>query len=321
MAKVSVTWNNWPSRRATEISCKGRPRIGSAKDRQAWEKASTDLSGGDETGFEMHFGDTAVIAIEEAQQHLAQEAPGLFVDAAGDAEIDGDQLTVGPHEQIAGMHVGVKEAVAEHHIEKGVRRLLDDGEQIMPGRFQGVDLVDGNSMDPFQRQHPPGRPLPVDGGDGEGRIVGEILGDLGRRRRLEAQVHFHGHRLFEGPDRIDEAQAAHRGNQTLDPLGQPIEEGDVPVELRLDAGPQHFDRHLFAAAGHRQMHLGDGGRRHRDIVEKLIQRLNRLPEFGGDDGAGLGRREGRQTVLQLGEIGSHLVADHVGTGSTALGRI
>ena len=46
MSKVLVTWKSWASSRAMEISFWGLSRMGSAMERQAWVKASTDLCAG-----------------------------------------------------------------------------------------------------------------------------------------------------------------------------------------------------------------------------------------------------------------------------------
>src|ERR1700733_5814850 len=73
-------------------------------------------------GLEMHFGDATIIAGDEAEQDLGEKAPLLHAEPAHDAEIDRDQSAVGVEEQIAGMHVGVKEAVAQ----RVAQETLDD---------------------------------------------------------------------------------------------------------------------------------------------------------------------------------------------------
>ena len=54
-----------------------------------------------------------IIAGDEAEQDLGQEAPLLRAEPAHDAEVDRHQPAVVVDEQIAGMHVGVEEAVAQ----------------------------------------------------------------------------------------------------------------------------------------------------------------------------------------------------------------
>ncbi len=89
-------------------------------------------------GAEMHFGDLAIVAVEEAQQHVGEEIARALVDAAHDAEIDRDHRAIGGHEKIAGVHVGVKEAVAEDLAEKAARGAADDFVGVVAGGDQAA---------------------------------------------------------------------------------------------------------------------------------------------------------------------------------------
>ena len=55
------------------------------------------------------------------------------------------------------------------------------------------------------------------------------------------------------------------GIDPLDKRGEPAEQHDVAGELRLDSGPQHFDRDFRAFVGHREMNLRDRCRRDRRL--------------------------------------------------------
>ena len=74
ISNCSVTWKSCASSRAIEISCSGRPRIGSPIERQAWVKASSERARGHIAGVEMHLGDAAVIAGQEADQHVGEDS-------------------------------------------------------------------------------------------------------------------------------------------------------------------------------------------------------------------------------------------------------
>src|SRR5690606_21252283 len=65
------------------------------------------------TRLEMHLRHTTKIASDETVEDFGEEAPFLLGKAAHYAEIDGYNGAVRLHEQIAGMHVGMKEAVAQ----------------------------------------------------------------------------------------------------------------------------------------------------------------------------------------------------------------
>jgi len=70
--------------------------------RMACAKFSTGVVSGHVAGLEMHLGDPAIIARDEAQQNFGQEAALLHAEPAHDAEIDRDQAAGIVEEQIAG---------------------------------------------------------------------------------------------------------------------------------------------------------------------------------------------------------------------------
>ena len=117
---------------------------------------------------------------------------------------------------------------------------------IEAGRDQRGALVGGDAADPLERQHPARGALPVDPRHAEALVAGEVLGELGGGRGLEAQVHLEPGPEREGLDHLDRLEAAVAGLQALDPGREPGEEVEVARHLALDAGPQHLDRDLLA---------------------------------------------------------------------------
>ena len=114
----------------------------------------------------------------------------LAVEPAHDAEIDDRDRAVGVDEHIAGMQIGVKEAVAEHLVEERARPpCCSSAIDIVPGGEQRRAVVDPDAGDALGGQHrAPGAP-PIDPRHAKARVAGEILGELGGGRRLEAQIH------------------------------------------------------------------------------------------------------------------------------------
>src|SRR3546814_2858253 len=70
----------------------------------------------------MHVGDALVVAFEKAQQHVGEEVARRLVEPPHDAEIDRHQGAVpraaARDEHVAGMQVGMEEAVAEGLVEE-----------------------------------------------------------------------------------------------------------------------------------------------------------------------------------------------------------
>ena len=91
----------------------GWPWIGSPMARIAWAKAATSCVARHIAGLEMHLGDAAVVAGDEAVEDFGEEAAFLLAEPSRDAEVDGNDGAVGLDEQVARMHVGMEEAVAQ----------------------------------------------------------------------------------------------------------------------------------------------------------------------------------------------------------------
>src|SRR5450759_2115847 len=100
MSNRPVTSNSSISSFAIEMSSAVRLWIGSPMVRHI-------------AGVEMHLRGAHIIAGDEAEQDFGQEAPLLRPQPSHDAEVDRDQPAFVVDEQVARMHVGVKEAVAQ----------------------------------------------------------------------------------------------------------------------------------------------------------------------------------------------------------------
>ena len=95
-----------------EISSAVRPWIGSPMARKRLREHLHRMVRRHVAGLEMHLRRRAVVARDEAEEDLGEEAPLLDAEPAHDAEIDGDEAAVVVDEQVALVHVGVEEAVA-----------------------------------------------------------------------------------------------------------------------------------------------------------------------------------------------------------------
>ena len=272
-------------------------------------------------GLEMNFGDALVVADQEAEQHLRQVAPGLDVEPPHDPEVDGDDIAVSVHQQVAGMQVGVEEAVPEDLVEEGAGRLAQHRVRVVPGGDQGLALVDRDTLHPFEGEHAAAGAPPVHGRHQEAGIFGEVLAQLRGGGRLEAEVHLDHHALGEGMYHLDRAEPPPGGQRPLGERGQPVEELEIALEGALDAWPENLDRDRLARRGDREMHLRDG-RRGDGLVGKLPKEgVQRDAELGFDDGPRRARVEGRQTVLQVRERGSGLLAHQVRAGGKRLAEL
>ena len=80
---------------------------------------------------EMHLGDAAIVAHDEAVEDLGEIAALLLAEAADDAEVDGDDVASAIDEEVAGMHVGMEEAVAQRVAQERLDKHLREMRQVV----------------------------------------------------------------------------------------------------------------------------------------------------------------------------------------------
>ena len=164
----------------------------------------------------MDFRHPPVVAANEAVEDLGEEPPLLAAEPPHDAEIDRDDTPLGVDEEIALVHVGVEEAVAQ----RVAQERLDQGPAEL-GRVEAEfgeprGIAERRPVDPFHRQRCAGRAVPIDLRRAEPGIVGKVFGELGSRRRFEPEVHLDRDAARQRLDHFDQAQPA---QPRLEPLG------------------------------------------------------------------------------------------------------
>ena len=90
---------------------------------------------------------------------------------------------------------------------------------VVAGGLDGREVVEADAVDPFDRQHVAGGEVPFRLRHAEIRVVLGVLGELGHRRRLEAQVHLDGDGAGQGLDDLQGLQAPRLGHQALEQAG------------------------------------------------------------------------------------------------------
>jgi hypothetical protein len=274
-------------------------------------------------GLEMHLGGAVIVAGNEAEQNLREEAPLLWPQTSHDAEVDGDQLAGIVDEQIAGMHVGVEEAVAQRVAQEGLDHRAGEALQIEPLGFEPGTVGERRRLDPFEREHVSRRAVPVHRGHAKIGIVPRVLRHLRECGRLKPQIHLDGDRAPERFDHFDQPQAARLRGQ---PLGVARDEGErveIDLEAPLDTRPQHLDRDRVAAAASDDfgpVHLRDGGSSDRR-TERREQLAQRLAQGGLDLAFGLRLGKRRHLVLQRLEVTRQRRANHVGSRCQELAEL
>ena len=123
-------------------------------------------------GLEMDGGGAVVVARDEPVQDLGQEAPLLGAQPAHDAEVDGNDAAFLVDQQVALVHVGVKEAIAHGVAQERLQRGEAQFPQIVAGGFQGCVIGNRDAVDPFERENAERGAAPIDCRDAEASKLG-----------------------------------------------------------------------------------------------------------------------------------------------------
>ena len=209
------------------------------------------------------------------------------------------QLAVIVDEQIAGMHVGVEEAVAQRVAQKGLDQGAGEKGQIEAFGLQPRPVGQRRRVDPFQRQDFLAGAVPVNTRHAEIRIGFGVLRHFRQRGGFQAEIHFDHDGTAQRIDDFDDAEPPRLGGSVLGVLGGEGESGEIGVEAPLDAGPQDFDgdgARLCRGRNRRPMHLRDRGGGDRR-AETRINRADRPVERSRDHRFGFGLRERRHLIL------------------------
>ena len=156
-------------------------------------------------GPEMHLRRAPIVARDEAVQDLGEEAALLRAEPAHDAEVDRDDVAVRVDQQIALVHVGMKEAVAhgvaqERAQHRQTERAADRGPPPPAASRSAIGMPSIHSIVSTRLR----RALPVDARHAETRSSDrpsrDVLGHLRDGGRLEPQIHLELGRALQRVD-------------------------------------------------------------------------------------------------------------------------
>ena len=212
---------------------------------------------------DMQLGNAAVVALEEGHQVARQVALVLGRKAADDAKVDGDVLrlpgVLARDEDVARVHVGVEEAVAEYlgkeDFHAAFGKLLHIGTLV--GQRRQVGHRD--ALDALHHQYLVTAPVPVDLGNVDQLRIFKVAAQLGGVGGFAVQVKLVENGAFVVLDHLDWAQAATFGGQLFQQACGDEQPLDVLVDGLADAWAHHLDHHLAAVFQACSVYLGDRG--------------------------------------------------------------
>ena len=120
-------------------------------------------------------------------------------------------------EQIAGVHVGVKETVAHRMAQEGLDQGAAETRQIRARAPQGLDIGQRNAVDPFQRHDFAGAAVPIDLRHQKIVVAMGVFGEFRRRGGLKPEIHLDLDRAGQSVDHADRIEPLRLGGKSLRP--------------------------------------------------------------------------------------------------------
>ena len=221
-----------------------------------------------------------------------------FRERPDDAEVDRDVLAVVRRirrdEDVARVHVGVEEAVAEHlreeDLDAGARQAL----QVDARGLQLVDAPDRDAGHALHHQHLGLGGVPVDAGDHQERRVAEVAAQQRAVRGLAREVELVAEVLLELGDDRARLQALAVRPQPLDQHRRGVHQREVLLDHAGDRRAQHLDRDRRRRAAVLRRQLGEVHLRDRRARDRLaLERCEDLARPACRRPARASRRPGR----------------------------
>ncbi len=274
-------------------------------------------------------GHPLVVAAEEGEEVLRQVVLVVVRQRADDAEVQRDPaaevLAAVADVDVAGVHVGVEEAVAQRLREEdldGARRQLLD---VDAGLAQPRHLAHRDAVHALHHDDVAAAVVPVHLGHPQQPRAGEVAPQLRAVGGLAHQVQFVVQVLVELGHHFARAQPLAVAPQLLHQQRAGLQQRQVLVDRRVHAGPQHLDRDLAAgqraAPEHGEVHLRDRGAGHRLVLEAGEHLVEPAAEAALDLAHRQHGIERRHAVLQGGEFVGDVGRQQVAPGRKHLAEL
>ena len=137
----------------------------------------------------------------------------------------------GRHITIAGMRIGLKEAVDQDHLEHGIRRARGESLAIEARVVDGRQIVAADALDVLLHIHRAARPFPVDAWHEHVEITGKIAGEAFGVACLYCEIELSLQRAAQLAYNVDGPVAPGLGCLLLGEMGKMLEDAQIGVDL------------------------------------------------------------------------------------------
>ena len=279
-----------------------------------------------EVGFEgAHVGDVGRQGqAAEVEGHVARVLPGhadeharkgvllLLGEAPHHAEVNEHQRTIGAHQHVAGVGVGVEKPELKYLGQVDVHaRFGHLGGVEAPG--QQLRLVgDFAALHELDNQNAAGAQLAVGPGDVERGVAFVELAHLLHGAGFGGVVQLLAHAALKGIHHVLGVGQALLAQEAGREAHQLVQEHEVGAHFFAHAGALHLHHHFLAGGQPRPVHLPDAGRAQRHVVELAEHLRQRSAQLLLDKLPGLRHRKRRHVALQLLKLVNQGLRQQVG---------
>ena len=252
--------------------------------------------------------------LEQPLLHLRRDAPHHPHVDQPDAEVRGD-------EHVAGVRVGVEEAVHQDLLEVGAEQFLGERAAVHLHARQRAELGDLFPRHVPHGEHARGGVVPHGAGHHDAGEVAQVLAQRGEVLRLGAVVQLGEQRPPELGQQVGGAVAPAGLGVAVQELGDVLQRVQVGDDLLADARALHLDGHLRPVAQAGAVHLPQRGGGQRLRVEVRERLGHAHAQLGRDDALHLGVRERGHVVLEPGQRLHVRLGQEVGAGGQELSEL
>ena len=263
-----------------------------------------------------------VIALEKCGEILGQIFFVEFGERAHNAEVQRDvaakALGSQTHLDVAGVHVGMEEAIPEHLGKKQRHTVTGQLFDVHTGTAQALHLVDGHAVHALHHHHFGAAVVPDHLWNQNQVQILHVAAQLGCAGSLAQQIQLVVQVFVKLGHHLAGLESAAIGRQALHPTGHHAHQRQVFFNHRHHVGPQHLDSHLPAIGQHGKVNLGNGGAGNGCALERCKHLVNRTTKclLNGRHSHLAGKR--RHPVLQQRQLIGNICGQQITPGGQHL---
>ena len=251
------------------------------------------------------------VARRQRHQHVSDRGLLDRVEAPDRTEVDEPESVLVDDEHVAGVGVGVEEAVAQDLLEEAAHEPATQLGAVEVGAVEVLGVGQREADEPLLHQQSPAAQAGIHLRDPDRVALAEQRRHLGHRLGLAPEVELGAQPLRELVEQLAGTESLPDCRPALREVREECERSEIALHDRLDARPLHLDHDLLAGVQPRAVGLAHGRRGQRLPVELREHGLDLAADLGLDGRLDQLDGLGGHPILQLGELRTDLGREQV----------